>query len=502
MNIEGIAHSVFEVDSSRENLSQLQETQEMEDDNKEEISNNENANEKPAELTESFSSERQNLSQTISVDVSLNEKNEIQIERKREKVENEETANKGDGETEPLEPIKIEENTKNEKLFNSNFSKTKPEAKTSRRSANGSSAILDKKQFFAMLGRNDIVRRPKSMQTKRPKESYLTESSTKAYADDFMNGKNPNIIDPIALCDVIDVLIARKVEAMDQKNYLECDKIENAIIKARTKFRAADRNSRYEIIIKHAEEKIKDAENRLKLAKNEWKEKRNKLEQKQNDEREKLYQDHLQQHQNLDNYWKDPANYQFFSKRSAGQLQSLTIERNLVITGRFVEAEQVKKINERMEKNSIKEQYNNLKLKFDNERAKLIAVQDDDNQQLLYRQNIELQVFNEKERRDLTVKKKIIENIQKNLDEDKQFFHFCAHQYKRDPTILLPPTVVGGGNEDIPTMPAGRIYPRGVDETLRIKSKVQATPLNIPILKIKKYKVQRIGAQKKVANVE
>ena len=43
----------------------------------------------------------------------------------------------------------------------------------------------------------------------------------------------------------------------------------------------------------------------------------------------------------------------------------------------------------------------------------------------------------------------------------------------------------------------GRIFPRGVEDKMRIHQKPRTTPLNLPVLKFKKYKVPRIGEKPK-----
>ena len=361
--------------------------------------------------------------------------------------------------------------------------------------------ILDKKQFISMLKKEQYAR-PKSMQLHRRRmQSTLPQSQVPTMADDLMKGKNITTNDPIAICDVIDELIGRKITALDNDDYAECHKIDEAINKARMKYRIGDREALYNSVISHLERKKKNAEEQLQNAKREWKEKWKELEQKQKDERDKMYQDHVQQHEDLDDYWKDPYNYYQFNKRSPTQLQHLAIERSLVITGRFQEADQWRKMNEKNEKAEIKEQVRKLTQKYEIERSNLINLQSEDSKQILFQQEVERGLFAEKERRDIDVKKKTLDNIQRHLEEEKNFFNFCARTYKREPSVVLPPTVITtsafGTGEDIPTMPQGRIFPRGVEDKMRIHQKPRTTPLNLPVLKFKKYKVPRIGEKPK-----
>ena len=406
-----------------------------------------------------------------------------------------------------------QENTDNQMNDLKPLSRTTPRHNQSKRSVTsystpaspqkrGQTALLGKKEFIAMIKRKPYGRtlsvQPKDM---KPQQSSVDISQIPGMADNLLKGRNLPTSDPLAICDVIDELIGRKVEALDKDDYVQCHKIDEAINKARIRYRMADRETIHNTLISRLEQKKKDMEQQIQDSKKEWKQKWNELETKQQEERDKLYQEHVQQHEDLDYFWTDPNNYHKFNKRTPTQLNHIAIERSLAMTGRFLEAEEWRKMNEKNEKLEIKEQIRRLEQKYEAERANLIYFQNSAAKSILGQQERQRNLLAEREKKDMDIKQKKLENIQRHLEEEKNFNNFCAKTYKRDPSYVLPPTVTTispwGATDDIPAIPPGKSIPRGVEETMKIHQKPRTQPFNLPALKLKKYKVPRIGEQPK-----
>ena len=468
------------------------------------------------------------MNQTVSVNFDVGQDNEISINSRKEMMENKliyssfqnqdnkENQDKMDGQEKKSLYNNINkesseyssENNKEEQNTNQNSSSNsstpthsvRTQAKIVTPSRNNAVAkTLDRKQFFALMKGEQPKNRPRTMMRNRPISSSLPPSKVPEYADRAIEGKSLHITDPVAVSDIIDELIGRRIQALDENDYLKAHKIDEAMAKVRTGYRTNDRESLYNSTIHNLSQKKKMAEEDMQETKQQWKEKWKKFDQKQKEERDQQHERHIKEHEDLEEYWRDPSHYYEFNKRNPTQLQHIAIERSLAMTGRFEEAEQWRKMNEKNDKLIIKENYTRLQQKFDQQRQHLIELQEADAKRLQFQQDIERKLFAEDERQELEIKKLTIENTTRILEDEKQFKNFCAHTYKREPSVIVPPTCSTKGGNDIPPLPPGRIFPRGVEDKVRINAKPHTAPLPLPSLKIKKYKVPRYGekSQKK-----
>ena len=490
------------------------------------LANNEQNQQNNEQMDQNFSKENQEnpMNQTVKVNIDIGQDNEVKIDSTKEefikKLDYYQTPpEQQDNEVYTSENFENEQNQENSTNGQNNFdinNDTEKEDRTTQpfdgslsqpvqkqvtivtpKRSKSVAKTLDRQQFYALMKGTQPRSRPRTAMKTRQMSSSVPPDKVPEYADRALQGKNIHITDPLAVTDVIDELIGRRFQALDENDYMKAHKIDEAMAKVRLNYRINDRESLYNTTIQNLSQKKKMAEDDLQETKQQWKQKWKEFDQKQKEEREQQHARHIKEHEELEEFWKDPSHYYDFNKRNPVQLEHLAIERSLAMTGRFVEAEQWRKMNEKNDKIIIKENYARLQQTFDQQRQHLIELQEEDAKRLQFQQDVARKLYAEDERKEMEVKRLTVENTTRVLEEEKQFQNFCAHTYKRDPSIVIPPTCTTKGGNDLPPMPPGRIFPRGVDDKVRINSKPQTTPLPLPALKIKKYKVPRYGEKPK-----
>lgn len=494
-----------------------------ENQNNEKIENNEQI-QTPSESEEKKEDGQDGtvISRTMAVDIDIDADNKVKIVSTQENVEipTEETQIPSENKEEDQETEKKEEETKSNQNEDEEATKDittgstePPQANTlvklqptviSPTKKNGNiPKTLSRRQFIALMkGESAEKKRPKTVMKTRSLSSTVPSTKIPGYADEAIAGKNIHITDALAITDIIDELIGRKIQALDDNDYVQAHKIGEAMNKLRASYRVNDREALYNMVVNQLAQRKKAAEEDLSDSKRVWKDKWRDIEKKHKDEMDKLYERHVKEHEQFEEYWKDPANYSEFTKRTATQLEHIAVERALVIAGRFLEAEQFKKMNEKKEKSYKVEQSQKLQSKFEEERANLIRAQEDDVQKLKYQQENEKRLLSKQEKIEMDVKKLKLENVTRTLEDEKQFWNFCARTYKRDPSKVVPPTVSTRGGNDLPPMPPGRIFPRGVEDKVRLSKRPQTSPLSLPSLRFKRYKVPKYGEKPKTGDDE
>ncbi|EAX87703.1 hypothetical protein TVAG_014420 [Trichomonas vaginalis G3] len=440
--------------------------------------------------------------QTTAVNIHTNEENnEVEVEKTSEVIESKVKPIILDDNEKPVE-IQDEQTATNESgRENTQPQGNEPHKTTKKNNKKGNTGVVDKNTFISMLRQSQTSRpRTSFRKTTRSKSTPIASDKLPLIADNILRGKDANINEPSQIAELIDELIGRRIKALDENDYLQCNKIDDAIAKLRLKYRSDDRTELFNLIKDNLDKRRKEAEAALNDKKEKWKQKWKEFDESQENEKNALHERQVKEFEDFESYWSDPNNYTEYTKRSKGQLNEIMVERQLAMTGRFVEAEQQKKMNMQNDKRMVQEQFSKLQKHYEDMRAELIQNQEKDVQKLLSQQDIKRKLLVEKENFKIGRKKKALENVNRTIEAEKKFANFCARTYKRDPSIVLPPTVIANPTSvDLPPMPPSKIHPRGVEDKVRISSKPQFVPLALPQLKIKKYSVPKIQDKKNMA---
>jgi hypothetical protein len=98
---------------------------------------------------------------------------------------------------------------------------------------------------------------------KKPVESPYDPEEARKIADDLIRGKNPKILSPAGIADVIHALTDTQVQAMEDGDYKLVDGIRTIIGNVRTKYREKDRIDLHDSRLSLLKRKLTEAQAKL-----------------------------------------------------------------------------------------------------------------------------------------------------------------------------------------------------------------------------------------------
>lgn len=222
--------------------------------------------------------------------------------------------------------------------------------------------------------------------------------------------------------------------------------------------------------------------------------------QKHQRERYCDFQDRVQQQLNdLKSLWESDRTTRKFDKRSPELLQNRQKEQYMLLCGMFEQAEQMKKVNTKNEKEEMMLKQVEREAHFEYAYQQLVKRAQEENQILILTQQFELQLLNEKESNEMEKLNRRLAATTMNLNEEKNFDYFIAKRFRKSSSDIMPATcyVSHETGIDLPALSLGHSTPPGFDRMKEIRSKSVVTPLPLPPLKAKKFKVPKYTKDKK-----
>lgn len=325
--------------------------------------------------------------------------------------------------------------------------------------------------------------------------SQIDPSIIQSKADSLLNGKPLKVSDPYEVADIIDDLTGRKIEALANNDYKTSQKIKDTIESTRKQFRINDREKLHKQVVAKLEERNNESIQELNATKQKWKKKHQVHQQENTQCLIDLQNRHQTQHEQLETDWTKPKIIHKFDKRSPSLLDNRQKEHYMLLAGMYTEADQMKRINARLEKREITDRKFEMGHHFKLARGALIHKQSEEVDNVKMDIVIGDDIFNMREKRELDVRLKRLQATQRNLEDEKNVDNFVAKRFKRPKTAVVPSTVMVTKDtyDDIPVRPRGNsTMSHNVQDMMTIRKKNIVTPLPIQPLAIKKYKTQKI----------
>ncbi|OHS96267.1 hypothetical protein TRFO_37566 [Tritrichomonas foetus] len=345
-------------------------------------------------------------------------------------------------------------------------------------------------QFRKMiLGENSARKTTVTKKAKKPKyESLLTHDEIVELADDLVRGRKKRVDNPAIIADVIDELTNIRLETMQNGDYVETQKIIEIINSLRQSYRQQDRLSFHRERMDDLESRIDEAKATLLHTKEEWRQKEKEMALQCEYEAKEMDDRHADELEKLEEEWKDPKTTRKFNKRSPYLLQQLQIEKNMLLTGQYVNAQIIHRINQRYEKNEVNEKFVGMLSEFEIARQKMLDDQQAEVNELKDSQDFRWRKFKKFMNNDIEICQKRVNNIQFLIDEEGNYENFCALKFKKSSEFVLPMTCTLNGGSDIPT--AGKIrMTMGSDGKMsKFREMNNFPPLQLPPLQARRLK--------------
>ena len=363
-------------------------------------------------------------------------------------------------------------------------------------------SITDQKAFREMLeGNKDDQKRlrrhyQKMLASRRPElqESGLSRSEILALANEQLQKKpkkNRLLNNPAILADVIDELINMKMRATRKGDYPRAKLIGEVIERLRKMFRV---NGRIELHKERAGtlgSRLKTVKGEISSINSEWKKKELHLKFELRDELAALDKKHNEQLRELEEAWKLPSAQRKYTKKSAVLLQALTIERKMALTGEYDRAQQMRKSNQKSEKQEAASNYIAMEEAFEAARKQLLENQEIERNDLLKSQVTRKELFMKQKAQELEVLDKRKHAVEGLIAGDGDFNRFVARKFRKSAEIVLPKTVTIAGGQDIPVAGQGHESKIDTKDFHDFRAKTIATPLALPPLKVKRVRRRR-----------
>ena len=325
-----------------------------------------------------------------------------------------------------------------------------------------------------------------ALESKREASPYTQEESERI-ATDLVNGEKRKIVNAAGIADVIDELTKMLVEAMEAREYTRSEKIKNIIMRLRKGFRKEDRERCQKERLNSLRQQIAEAETQLSTAKRGWKDKETEFKETRDRLAHELDAKHDQELRECCDQWSCDKK-RIYTKRSSVLLNQMVMEKKLSLIGEFMQADAVKKVNMRNEKEEIDEKFWVYSTEFETARRRI-----------LQRHETEIQEFNAtKDRQFMIMQKKADDEIERHtrrlntlkklLEDESNIDIFTAKRFKKGADPVLPMSASLRGGEDIPT--AGKTKKAKGDDgaLMRYRESNSFPALSLPPLKFRRLR--------------
>ena len=354
---------------------------------------------------------------------------------------------------------------------------------------------IDRREFFRMMksssaptSRLSNTQTRKTTAIKRDPSCSLSENEISAISDSLMKGKKlskDDLKDPGIVCAIVKELDARRVQALNNTEYLKSKKIGDVIENIKFMFFQADRDVMFQENLDTLKQKHQEALDNYEETKNEWKQKHADFVEECKNEVAALQTKQENEKAELDAKWMDPSTQRRFTKRSPTLLQQKAVEKYMVLVGDLEEAEQRKKQNLQTEKFEIQQKYLDLQESYEISRKQLVEQHNTEITQLQIDQEYKYRQLLNTEQKSYEICRRRIALAQKNLDDQSDMQKFLAKKFKRSSDSLSGVKT----NDELPQLSRGKGLSR-ID--INRATEPRAIPLVLPQLKVRQSKQPKV----------
>lgn len=350
-------------------------------------------------------------------------------------------------------------------------------------------------KFLASPNSSSQKNRPKTISRKstavrRTEGERMTSNQVIETANTLLKGKKVKVSDPVTVANIVKELDNRRLEALNENEYLKSKKIGDVIDEFKKQFYILDREAMFKDSKEQLEERHRESVEALESTIKQWKEKKQEFVEQCQQEIADIQNRHQDEHIDLESKWTDPSTQRKFTKRSAYLLQQKAVEKYMVLAGKLEEAEKIKKINQVNERQEAQVKYQEMADSFEGARAKLIADQEEEIEKLKSDQEFRYRnlLTNEKEAIELCQRR--ITMTQQNLDEMSDMDRYIAKKFRKNADTVLPVSVLDAA-DDLPPLSRGKGVVRNEAGQPTILSNNPA-PLQLPPLKMRPVKQKKV----------
>lgn len=329
----------------------------------------------------------------------------------------------------------------------------------------------------------------KSATIARPPSEKLSHEEIVSIADNLLKGKKyPNLINPTTVAEVVKELDIRRIEALNQNEYLKSKRIGDIIESVKNQLYQADRDMMFKENIDTLKQKHQEAVDQYEETKAEWKKRHNEFVEKCKKEASDLQTKHENDMDDLGAKWTDPSMQRKFTKRSPYLLQQRAVEKYMVLAGNLEGAEEKKKINQQNERAEAQKKFMNMQESYESSRKQLIDAQNEELKQMQIQQEFKYRQMIVNEQNAFELCRRRIATAQRNLEEQSDIDKYLAKKFKKAPGTVLPLSAINTF-EDMPTFSRGKGYAKG-DVGKHVAPVPE--PLQLPPLKVRQSKQHKI----------
>jgi hypothetical protein len=294
------------------------------------------------------------------------------------------------------------------------------------------------------------------------------------------------------VAEVLCELAILKIEAFQQSDYARAKQISGASDRLRAKFRVRDRDSLHCDRFSELEHRLAMAKAALSAGCEAWSRRESALAAESQRELQALSARHSDQLIALEDTWRGSRTARRFSKKSSHLLNSLKIEKSLVLIGDFDRAMEMRRINQRTEKAEEAVGYGALAGGFEAARQQMLADHRREIDELRANQNARRSLLLADKEHEIEVLTNRMHAVRQVLEDEGNYNNFVARKFRKPADIIVAMSVTANGAADLP--PDGQQGTAKERETLRrFREATVATPLNLPPLKVKALKGTKKG---------
>ena len=336
-----------------------------------------------------------------------------------------------------------------------------------------------------------------AMLTARTREIESTKSpeEIKEIVEKIINKKKnekiPIYDDPATIADIVNDLTNRRINALNDSDYIQSLKLQKLAEEVRTQFRIRDREHFHEDYMRELNNKLVITKNAMKQSEEEWtirmrdfddmcKRELNELDNRQDEEMREL-----------EDKWQSPEAQRRFSKKSPQLLSQQAREKNMALIGDMVGAHEMSKLVKKTEKKEATQKYEDMMMTFEKDRANLIVAQDNARSQMEAQQAQKRNNLQKRRDEINNQYKKRIQALERVIKDDSDIEKFCAKKFKRNADCVIPMSATTVGGDDIPTTGKMRAAPLNLNGLISYRENNTPAPLQLPTLRFKRAKSVR-----------
>jgi hypothetical protein len=207
--------------------------------------------------------------------------------------------------------------------------------------------------------------------TKIPKKvvSRYTLDEIASAADTYVQTGRVTLSDPLFLAEVIEELTSRRIERMMCSEYLKAHALIEKINQLKGGFQGTVGENLRQQHLERLEERKTRTEAAIKASRAAWRERFREMDQISKDQIAAVEARHETRREAFEQEWSDPRMQRQFNKQSKELLASRQEEKFLALAGELREAEKVKRINQKIEKEEIATQSSKMADAFESARG-------------------------------------------------------------------------------------------------------------------------------------